>query len=72
MTRARASACLCAAVAAVVSACTGDARRADSAAVPSVRIGTFVESRVQWLAGMLVCGAIGVGGLGRPPAEPPG
>ena len=51
--RARASACVVAACTAIFSACTGDARRSDSGDPPDVRVGTFEDKGVSYLAAML-------------------
>ena len=52
-TRARASACICAAIAAVMIACGGDARRVDPRQPLEVHIGTFDDAATPWLAGAL-------------------
>jgi ABC-type transport system substrate-binding protein len=52
-TRARASVCVIAALSAVLTACTGDARRADPDEFTKVRIGTISERGVGFLTGLL-------------------
>ena len=65
---ARASACVLAALAAAVfTACRGDARRADPDEFATVRIGTFVDKHVAFIADVLSTETlVGVGFDGRP------
>ena len=65
--RSRAFACTIAAVAAVIAACSGGARRAAPDELPVVRIGTFVAEGVGFIAGLLSAEPlIAVGWDGRP------